>query len=310
MAGEVAFPDNRKWQTKPGIPGAEGPAPHYLDGLAGRDVDYLPSLSAGPIEEPPLAPEDAGDEVRFSYRITWTKTGDLRMLSHREVINVFYRALRRTGLLLQYTKGFHPKPKIGFGPALPLGVESLCEEADIHLAQDLTPEQLIDALNAELPTEQGITVVAARCMEKSETSVQASIDTQRYRVELPDLAGAVGAEGRTALRAAVAELMATDTLAVKRNVGKRITRTVNLRPMVVEMLLDEPPGNRFQGILAPAPDLCFTTRIGDGGMCPRPRELLGALLASWPEVLASARVTKLSVTAVLTDTPESELIEV
>ena len=44
------------------------------------------------------------------------------------------RALRRAGIRVKYTEGFNPKPKITFGPPIPLGVESAAEYADVTLS--------------------------------------------------------------------------------------------------------------------------------------------------------------------------------
>ncbi|MEF9475800.1 MAG: TIGR03936 family radical SAM-associated protein [Candidatus Mariimomonas ferrooxydans] len=89
-------------------------------------------------------PEATGFRVPGSERIThpfnsvklrirFSKTGELRYLSHLEVMTAFLRAIRRAKILLIYSKGNHPHPKISFGPALPVGVEGTNEYFDIEL---------------------------------------------------------------------------------------------------------------------------------------------------------------------------------
>jgi uncharacterized protein (DUF2344 family) len=45
------------------------------------------------------------------------------------------RALSRSGIIVQYDKGFNPKPKISFSNPIPLGVESLAEYCDNNFSQ-------------------------------------------------------------------------------------------------------------------------------------------------------------------------------
>ena len=61
------------------------------------------------------------------------------------------RTLRRTGLPLAYSAGFHPKPILSFGPPLPLGVESEAEYFDLELTRALPEEEVKQALAQHLP---------------------------------------------------------------------------------------------------------------------------------------------------------------
>ena len=72
------------------------------------------------------------------YRFLYAKRGDIRFLSHLEVIQVFFQAFRRAGVKLHYTQGFNPVPKASFSPALPVGTESLAEYLDIDLIELIT----------------------------------------------------------------------------------------------------------------------------------------------------------------------------
>jgi len=96
-------------------------------------------------------------EGRFCYRLEYSRTGNTRLLGHLEVIQLFYRALRRTGLPVNYSQGFNPTPRVTFSPALPLGTESLAEYLIIDLAEPLgEPEEVRAAFNRYLPA--GFTV--------------------------------------------------------------------------------------------------------------------------------------------------------
>ena len=93
-------------------------------------------------------------------RILFTKTGDARFLSHLELSHLFHRAARRARVPLRYSEGFHPLPRIVFGSALPVGVESLTERVDMELESPMAPSELMEALNRTLP--EGVRIIEAR----------------------------------------------------------------------------------------------------------------------------------------------------
>ena len=71
------------------------------------------------------------------YRMTFSKTGHARYLSHLELLRLFVRAFKRAGLNLIYSKGFHPLPKLSFASALPVGTESIHETVDFELYETM-----------------------------------------------------------------------------------------------------------------------------------------------------------------------------
>jgi radical SAM-linked protein len=89
--------------------------------------------------------------------------------------------MRRAGLPLAYSKGYHPTPRISFGDALPLGLESRVEEMEVVLYQPLAVSEICSRLNAELPP--GLEVVEAE--EKHKSTRQTASTVIRYEAILP-----------------------------------------------------------------------------------------------------------------------------
>jgi radical SAM family uncharacterized protein/radical SAM-linked protein len=89
-------------------------------------------------------------ESTRKFRCLVTKTGASRFLGHLEWKEAIIRALRRAGLPLAFSEGFHPMPRLSFGPALPVGLSSLGEFIDIQLMDWLTVETLEQLLPDEL----------------------------------------------------------------------------------------------------------------------------------------------------------------
>lgn len=116
------------------------------------------------------------------YRLRITKAGTMKFLSHLEYIRVIERALRRTGVPLEFTEGFHPTPKFSFSPALPVGVESYAEYLDIILAFSLEPEDLMERLNSVLP--DGISVVQAEEIPLKAPPIATLVSEMKYEVRI------------------------------------------------------------------------------------------------------------------------------
>jgi radical SAM family uncharacterized protein/radical SAM-linked protein len=103
-------------------------------------------------ESAPLPQEVAvQDEASHLYWFRYVKIGAGRFYGQLEVAQCFSRAIRRAGLPSIMTKGFHPHVKLSFVEALPLGLESLAEEAYLSLSQELEAEEISSRLNEQLP---------------------------------------------------------------------------------------------------------------------------------------------------------------
>lgn len=106
-------------------------------------------------QTPPVTAAPGGKESQSSqaqrYRLTYAKLQEARWLGHLELVTAVYRSLRRSGLPLAFTSGFHPLPRVSFHGALPVGVESLGETLDLELAEKVAPATLVAALNRVLP---------------------------------------------------------------------------------------------------------------------------------------------------------------
>lgn len=90
-------------------------------------------------------------------RIRFSKTGQAKYISHLDTNRVFSRAFARSKINLYYTEGFNPHPYMSFSLPLSLGVESLCENVDIRILDDISNDEIKERMNESLPI--GIRVV-------------------------------------------------------------------------------------------------------------------------------------------------------
>jgi radical SAM family uncharacterized protein/radical SAM-linked protein len=107
------------------------------------------------------------------YRLTFSKMYPAAYLSHLELARTFIMALRRTGLKMVFSKGYHPMPKVSFASALPVGTESLHETVDIELYESIPVSTFGEVINRQLPDglrikhieDIGLTIKSATLIE-------------------------------------------------------------------------------------------------------------------------------------------------
>lgn len=100
--------------------------------------------------------EDTQASLSFIYAFRLRKEKDMVYLGHNDFVRVVLRAMRRAGFPIKYTMGFVPRPKMSFGPSLPLGVESDAEWVVVELKERLDKGMLYK-FKRELP--QGIEIL-------------------------------------------------------------------------------------------------------------------------------------------------------
>lgn len=75
----------------------------------------------------------------------------VKFISHLDLIKAFDRAIRRAKLPIAYTKGFNPRPKMTFCPALKVGITSTGEYLDLELTEPISESKIKSMLNNVLP---------------------------------------------------------------------------------------------------------------------------------------------------------------
>ncbi|MGC8720135.1 MAG: TIGR03960 family B12-binding radical SAM protein [Thermodesulforhabdaceae bacterium] len=93
----------------------------------------------------------AQSETVFWYNFVYEKTGAAKFIGQTDLQRIMSRSVRRAGIPVAFSKGFHPHPRLSFDQALPVGLESLCEEGWIALSEYLPPEEILQKWNTQLP---------------------------------------------------------------------------------------------------------------------------------------------------------------
>jgi radical SAM family uncharacterized protein/radical SAM-linked protein len=129
---------------------------HLLDGSktchgCGVPCEALPPPPPALVGRPSVPKVQTATKF-VKVRGFFSKDGPARLIGNLDLIRVLTRTLRRSGLSLAYTEGFHPRLKISMGPSLPLGHAGAQEWFEVHLANPLPPvPELLQGLAPLLP---------------------------------------------------------------------------------------------------------------------------------------------------------------
>lgn len=160
-------------------------------------------------------------------RVTYQKDGALLYTSTLDVQTLWERSVRRAGLKLQYSQGFHPQPRIQIANPLPLGIVGERELIDIWLMEEEKPDEIVKRLNGALP--EGMRVSQVEAVEETGPSLPKQIDASEYRVDLLN-----SAETFVKLQQLAEEMLSKATLPRVRN-----RKAYDLRPLIQELSVRE-----------------------------------------------------------------------
>ncbi len=159
----------------------------------------------------------------MKLRIRYAKRGRLRFSSTRDFQRALERALRRAGVPMAFSAGFHPHPKVSYANAAPTGTASEAEYFEISVTERVDTESLRTALDEALPDGLDVLEVVEAAPGSLADRLQASDWVIEFRgVPLEDV------------RAAADELLARDRVEVSRTF-KTGPRTFDVRSAVVSL---------------------------------------------------------------------------
>jgi radical SAM family uncharacterized protein/radical SAM-linked protein len=150
-------------------------------GVCGPELGH--NVVIPPPAIPPTLPQRAPASERVCrLRMGFAKTGSLALISHLDLLRLLERALRRTGLPVSFTGGFHPLPRLQVGLALPLGVEGTGEWLDLEFTEAVDPAAVRARLQAELP--QGLQLLSAAVVPTFGPSLSQELAAAHWRFAL------------------------------------------------------------------------------------------------------------------------------
>ncbi|MEG2353697.1 MAG: TIGR03936 family radical SAM-associated protein [Clostridium sp.] len=120
------------------------------------------------------------------YLVKYTKEGEIKFVSHLDLMRTIQRNVRRAELPIAFSKGFNPHMAISIAQPLSVGMYSSGEYLDMVLAEEVKEEEIISRLN-ETGT-MGVKFLEAVKVEKKEEKkhpqAMALIDGAQYTIRI------------------------------------------------------------------------------------------------------------------------------
>jgi radical SAM-linked protein len=132
-----------------------------------------------PVSDAAADAATAVQRIRFEFQ----KVGELRYLSHLELMRALQRGLRRADIPVAYTQGFNPQPRLSLAQALAVGVEGLRELGELELRERREVEDLPAHWSQALPS--GLTILRAWEAPLNGPSLSAGVRGATYQIWLP-----------------------------------------------------------------------------------------------------------------------------
>ncbi|GAA6326037.1 hypothetical protein F350042L8_31350 [Fusobacterium ulcerans] len=149
-------------------------------------------------------------------RVYFDKFGEMKFISHLDLLRFFDRLLKKSQIPVKYSQGFHPRPKMSFGSPVSLGTEAYDELMDFELETPMSNEEVFKRLNSS-------NVVGFRVNKVEEVPRKSSI-MEEYTVMIYEI------EGSEEDISKLEELLNRDEIVeIKEKKGKVATRDLKVR---------------------------------------------------------------------------------
>ncbi len=192
-------------------------------------------------------------------RIRFSRGQEIRFISHLDMMRLWERALRRAQILLAYSEGFSPHPRISLAAPLPVGVTSEAEFMDVFVIKPVSPHWFTSVVSQQLLS--GMEILGVYQIALTMPSLQSQVRYAEYRVEVET------EEGPKDVESAVSDLLSVEHLPWhhQRDTG---LRSYDLRALIDDLRLVDSYHSHYT--------ISMRLRCGSGGS-GRPEQVTSAL---------------------------------
>lgn len=208
------------------------------------------------------------EPVPRMLRLKYEKLDSIRFTSHLDLIRIFERAFRRAGIKLVYSQGFHPHPRIAYGPSLGMGYISSSEYLDVQYYRSKNVD-IIPNLNSKLPA--GLRILDSRDLFGKNRSLASIINRAEYEVLVSKKFD------QSYLSQRIAEFLEQEQIIIDRVRGTDVQK-MDIRPFIEQIWFEEEKDR-----------LCLSLSFLNGKTA-RVSEILEALLHLTEEEVALSKI--------------------
>ncbi len=172
----------------------------------------------------------------MNVRVRFAKYGAVKFIGHLDVLRYFQKAVRRSGLKIAYSQGFHPHQIMSFASPLGVGITSEGEYMDMELTAEYTPQEIVDALNTAMV--EGFTVLSAHILPDPENgrrreTAMSLVTAADYLVTVKENDTFLGTKSLDELQEAWTRFYEQESIPVVKKVKKSNTETsMDLKPFL------------------------------------------------------------------------------
>lgn len=157
--------------------------------------------------------------------IRFTKKGDIRFISHHDLMRVFERAFRRAHIPIAFRGAFNPRPRISLPCPITVGFEGDNEVLVCELERWVSPPKVARALSSELPP--GLEILEIYAVP---TKLSPVVESVTYEVLLGNATPPTDY--------AIQKLLSRRQIWVERRTDKRV-RIIDIRPFVKDIVTEK-----------------------------------------------------------------------
>ena len=185
-------------------------------------------------------------------RVYYTKGTSLRFTGHLDMQRLWERLLRRSGLPVRYSKGYHPRARLNLASALPLGFISEAELLDFWMDEPHPVDEVEASLTKSAPP--GLEIKEVNKVSLQEDALQVQMSASEFVVSFFD------PQEKSTLQNQVHSLLSEEKI-----MRRRRKKIYDLRPLIMDMEVVELEDNN--------PRLWMRLRAEEGAT-GRPDEVL------------------------------------
>ncbi|WP_051280216.1 TIGR03936 family radical SAM-associated protein [Anaerovorax odorimutans] len=195
------------------------------------------------------------------YFIKFYKKGYMRYTSHLDMLRLFKRTFKRSGIKLQHSHGFNPHPKMSFAQPLSLGYYSIGEYLEFETIEDKDVKEIKLKVNSILP--DGIGILECHRITKNLKSMASMVSYGEYDIKVPY-------NENDYLKYKMTEFLSQEHIIInkiQKKSGKIVE--IDIKPMILNLSHNKIDDNHIM----------LTSKISTGSLSNlSPENLLGAFL--------------------------------
>lgn len=186
-------------------------------------------MSKQKYDERVLAMTKQQHQVHYVLRTRFARKGAVSYIGHLDLMNLFGRTVRKTGLPILYSQGFNPRPEMVFALPLGVGIDTEGDYVDVSMSVPVEPEEFISRMTPLMP--DGLEIISVVYKDEPKNSLMSVVTMAEYAIEAPNVTEYVK------------KIMTMEVVEVEKKAkGKMVTN--DIRPQILEVYEDKSSSDR------------------------------------------------------------------